>query len=162
VRTMDAALPRAGALAIAGDRIAGGVGTHETALASPEVVDLGGRCVVPGFTDSHVHFPQWSLAQHQVRLEGTRSLAEVVALGEEAAWKFRERYVYGQTSEDEWIDAMRGGLKLAAARGVTAIHDKDGWLGALRFFQRLHREQSLTLRVWQSLPAAERLDQLEE
>ena len=25
-----------------------GVGTHETALASPEVVDLGGRCVLPG------------------------------------------------------------------------------------------------------------------
>ena len=56
---MDAALPEAAALAIAGDRVAGGVGTHETALASPERVDLGGRCVLPGFTDSHVHFPTW-------------------------------------------------------------------------------------------------------
>ena len=44
VRTMDASLPAA-ALAIAGDRIAGGVGTHETALPTPERVDLGGRCV---------------------------------------------------------------------------------------------------------------------
>jgi predicted amidohydrolase YtcJ len=35
---------------------------------------------------------------------------------------------------------------------VTAIHDKDGWLGALRFFQQLRREEALTLRVWQSLP----------
>jgi predicted amidohydrolase YtcJ len=69
IRTMDPALPVARALAIAGDRIAGGVGTHETALASPERVDLGGRCVLPGFTDSHVHFPTWSLAQRQVRLE---------------------------------------------------------------------------------------------
>src|SRR5213083_1250248 len=76
---MDPSLPRAGALAIAGDRIAGGVGTHETALASPEVVDLGGRCVLPGFTDSHVHFMQWALARHQVRLEGSRSLEEAVA-----------------------------------------------------------------------------------
>ena len=35
VRTLDPALPKAGALAIAGDVVAGGVGTHETALASP-------------------------------------------------------------------------------------------------------------------------------
>ncbi|MDP9231604.1 MAG: amidohydrolase family protein, partial [Actinomycetota bacterium] len=79
IRTLDPALPAARALAIAGDRIAGGVGTHETALASPETVDLGGRCVVPGFTDAHVHFLQWALAHRQVRLEGTRSLEEAVA-----------------------------------------------------------------------------------
>ena len=27
---------------------------------------------------------------------------------------------------------MRAGLRVATSRGVTAIHDKDGWLGALR------------------------------
>ena len=37
IRTMDPSLPLARALAIAGERIAGGVGTHELALASPEV-----------------------------------------------------------------------------------------------------------------------------
>ncbi len=67
---MDPSLPTARALAIAGDRIVGGVGVHETALASPETVDLAGLTVLPGFTDSHVHFAQWSLAQRQVRLEG--------------------------------------------------------------------------------------------
>jgi len=70
IRTMDTSLPLARALAIAGERIAGGVGTHERALASPERVDLGGRCVLPGFNDSHVHFPQWALAQRQIRLKG--------------------------------------------------------------------------------------------
>src|SRR5207253_5947466 len=80
VRTMDASLPRARALAIAGDRIAGSVGTHETALASPDVVDLGGRCVLPGFNDAHVHFPTWAVAQRQVRLEDTRSLEDALAL----------------------------------------------------------------------------------
>src|SRR5438067_11353630 len=74
IRTLDPALPLARSLAIAGERIAGAVGTHETALASPEVVDLGGRCVLPGFTDSHVHFPTWAVAQRQVRLEGAESL----------------------------------------------------------------------------------------
>jgi len=48
---------------------------------------------------------------------------------------------------------MRAGLKVAAARGVTAVHDKDGWLGAFRFWQRLESDGALTLRVWQSLPA---------
>src|SRR5690348_12688318 len=76
---METSLPTARGLAIAGEWIAGGVGTHETALASPERVDLGGRCVVPGFTDSHVHFPTWALAQREVRLEGTQSLDEALA-----------------------------------------------------------------------------------
>src|SRR5439155_25461721 len=61
-----------------GDRVAGGVGTHETALPSPDRVDLGGRCVLPGFSDAHVHFPTWALAQHEVRLEGASSLDEAL------------------------------------------------------------------------------------
>jgi len=76
---MEPSLPTARGLAIAGEWIAGGVGPHESALASPERVDLGGRCVVPGFTDSHVHFPTWALAQREVRLEDTHSLDEALA-----------------------------------------------------------------------------------
>src|ERR671911_2914069 len=82
---MDPALPSAAALAVAGDRIAGAIGTHETAVASPERLDLGGRCVLPGFTDSHVHFAQWSLAQRQVRLEGAANLDEAVTRVADAA-----------------------------------------------------------------------------
>src|SRR5438067_12015323 len=63
IRTMDTSLPTARGLAIAGEWIAGGVGTHETALASPERIDLAGRCVLPGVTGSHVHFPTWAIAQ---------------------------------------------------------------------------------------------------
>ena len=79
VRTMEPSLPLARALAIAGELVAGGVSAHETALPGPERIDLGGRCVVPGFTDSHVHFPTWAMAQHEVRLEGAQSLEEAVA-----------------------------------------------------------------------------------
>lgn len=248
IRTMDPALATAGALAIAGEKVAGGVGTHERELAGPERVDLGGRCVLPGFTDSHVHFMQWSLAQRQVRLEGASSLEEAVArvgkaaaageagrwlrgtgwrdgdwsppleptkealdavapdmpvalmakdghslwlnsaalaqgdgslavqggvvevdergeptgvLREESAWQFRARYVYGRTPDEEWLDAMREGIRIANSRGVTAIQDKDGWLGALGLFQRLEAEEALTLRVWQSLPH-EQIDRLAE
>jgi predicted amidohydrolase YtcJ len=238
IRTMDSSLPLARSLAIAGDRVAGGVGTHETALPGPERIDLGGRCVLPGFTDSHVHFPTWALAQGEVRLEDTQSLDEALArvaeaaghapddrwlrgrgwrsgdwspsveptrqaldsivsdrpvallhrdshslwlnsaaleqangdlsvpggvvetdergeptglLREESCWHFRDTYL--DISDDEHVEAMRAGVKLAASRGVTALHDKDGWIGAFRFWQRLEAEGSLTLRVWQSLPA---------
>src|SRR5207302_4055676 len=96
IRTLDPSLPLARSLAIAGDRIAGGVGTHETALASPDVVGLGGRCVLPGFTDSHVHFPSWALAQRQVRLEGAASLDEALARVAAAAGSLPEgRWVRG-------------------------------------------------------------------
>jgi predicted amidohydrolase YtcJ len=236
VRTLEPALPVARALAIAGERVAGGVGTHESALPSPEHVDLGGRCVLPGFSDAHVHFPTWALARRQVALDGCRSLEEALArvreaprpaagrwirgygwrsgdwaagvdptrhdldavtgdapaaliakdyhslwlnsaalavadgdlevaggvverdgdgeptgvLREEAAWRFRDRHVL--TGDDEYVEAMRDGVRTAAARGVTAVHDKDGWLGAPRLWQRLRDEAGLTLRVWQSLP----------
>jgi predicted amidohydrolase YtcJ len=239
IRTLDPSLPAARALAIAGERIAGGVGVHETALPSPDRVDLGGRCVLPGLNDAHVHFPTWSLAQRQVRLAGTRTLEETLervaaavpsvepgrwlrgmgwrsgdwspeteptkealdrvtgdvptalmardyhslwlnsaalarangdlevhggvverdprgeptgVLREECAWHFRD--TYARPSDDEMVEASREGIRLAVSRGVTAVHDKDGWLGALRVFQRLRDEGSLLLRVWQSLPHA--------
>jgi hypothetical protein len=232
VRTLDAALPVSRALAIAGDRVAGGVGAHETALPTPDVVDLRGRCVVPGFTDSHVHFPTWSLGQRDLSLDGVASLAEALervrgaseragwirghgwrsagweaeptkealdevtggtpaalwakdlhslwlnssalalaqgdleveggvverdaqgeatgVLREEAAWRFRERFP--SVPEDEWVEVVRAGVKLAHSRGVTAVHDKDGWIGAPEIFQRLSEREGLSLRVWQSLP----------
>jgi len=248
VRTLDPSLPVAAGLAIAGDRVAGGVATHESALPSPERVDLGGRCVLPGFTDAHVHFLQWALYQGQVRLEGARSLDEAVArvaeaargvepgrwlrgtgwrsgewtppveptkdaldavapdvpvalmardghslwlnsralahadgdlavhggvvevdargeptgvLREESAWRFRRRHVFPVIDDAEWGQLLRRALQVAASRGVTAIHDKDGWLGAARQFQLLDRAGALTLRVWQSLPASS-LGELED
>ena len=235
IRTLDPQLPTARALAIAGSYIAGGVGVHESALASPETVDLGGRCVLPAFTDSHVHFPTWSLNQLQVKLDGCGSLDEALTrireakvapgrwlrgygwrsgdwstrveptkevldgvtgdtpaiffskdyhsawlnsaalavasgnldvdggvverdehgeptgvLREESAWTFRDRHV--ETSQEEWVEATRTGIRLANSRGVAAIHDKDGWLGAPGIFQRLRDEGNLSLRVWGSIP----------
>jgi predicted amidohydrolase YtcJ len=71
-------------------------------------------------------------------------------LREESAWRFKERYL--RIPDDEYVEAMRTGLKLANARGVTCVHDKDGWLGAAGLWQRLDELGSLSLRVWQSVP----------
>ena len=211
VRTLDRQVPTQRALAIAGERIAGGVGVHETSLASPEAIDLGGRVVVPGFSDAHVHFPTWAFAQTELDLEGcsldealgrvqaaelgadgwirgrgwrgfepTRESLDRVTGGtpaalvakdghslwvnsaaggpaggvlrEEEAWAFQERHL--RIPDAEYLAAMRAGLKLAAARGVTAVHDKDGGLDALSLWQQLEAAGSLTLRVWQSVPHA--------
>jgi predicted amidohydrolase YtcJ len=234
IRTLDPSLPTVNSLWIAGERIAGGVGVHETSLPSPETVNLGGRCVLPGFTDSHVHFPTWALARQDVRLHGCTSLAEALdcvraapqdgswlrgqgwrdadwpdgpptrqaldeieparpamliskdyhalwlnsaalslaggdleveggvvvrdergeptgVLYEEAAWHFKARFV--GIDADEYVAAMRDGVRVASARGVTALHDKDGWLGAIGLWQRLEQQGGLPLRVWQSTPA---------
>src|SRR5438477_7386939 len=75
---MDPSLPTTAALAIAGPLVAGGVGTHEAALPTPDRIDLRGRCVLPAFADSHVHFPTWALSQTDVRLDGVPSLAEAL------------------------------------------------------------------------------------
>src|ERR687888_625009 len=77
-------------------------------------------------------------------------------LREECAWHFRDTHV--RPTEDEMVEASREGVRIAVARGVTCVHDKDGWRGALGVWQRLRDEGSLPLRVWQSLPA----DQVDE
>ena len=78
-------------------------------------------------------------------------------LREESAWRFRDRFV--EVTEDECVAAVRNGIELANSRGVAAIHDKDGWLGAASIFGRIHENEGLTLRVWQSLPT-DRLPEL--
>jgi glycerophosphoryl diester phosphodiesterase len=72
IRTLDPAAPTVGQLAVRGALIA------DRPDPEAEVVELDGRCVLPGFTDSHVHFPTWSLGLRQARLEGARSLDEAL------------------------------------------------------------------------------------
>ena len=78
-------------------------------------------------------------------------------LRENSAWAFRDRYV--RPTVDEMVEASSEGMRVAAARGVVAIHDKDGWLGAFEVFERLLEDEELLVRVWQSFPW-ERLDEL--
>ncbi len=127
VRTLDPSLPVSRALAIAGDRIAGGVGVHETALASPETVDLGGRCVLPGFTDSHVHFPTWAVAQHEVPLDGCRSLDEALARVRDSTVTGETLRGYGWRSGD-WSDPRdptKEDLDAVTGSRPTALIAKD-------------------------------------
>ena len=223
IRTLDPSLPTARALAIAGARIAGGVGVHETALASPDASisaaaasspasptrtstsrrgrSRSGRCsstervarggarararrrvapadagcaatagatatgtaveptkealdAVTGETPDAPHLEGLPLGSGSTRRRSrapaatststaasssaTRRGEPTGILREESAWRFRDRYVASRPRTSASRRRAQG-CKLAASRGVGAIHDKDGWLGAPGIFQRLPR-----------------------
>ncbi|HJY39995.1 MAG TPA: amidohydrolase, partial [Steroidobacteraceae bacterium] len=78
--TGDAAQPWAQALVIDGETLAL-VGSDEDARQAnaAQVVDAGGRLVVPGFTDAHVHFLSGGFALASVQLRDARTRDEFVA-----------------------------------------------------------------------------------
>ena len=81
VYTVDADKPEVQALAIRGDRLAV-VGTNDEALAlrgtQTQVVDAGGRAVIPGLHDAHGHVLGLGQSLQQVELRGTTSAQAVV------------------------------------------------------------------------------------
>ena len=68
------------AIAIRGERIAA-VGTRKEVetLRGPatKVTDAGGRLLLPGFTDCHIHFMEGSLGLTRVDLNGATTVAEI-------------------------------------------------------------------------------------
>ena len=79
MHTMDAATPRAQAVAIAGNRVLA-VGSNAKVLSPKgEGVNLRGRTVVPGFTDSHLHFMSYGLSLKQIDLAEVPTLEEALA-----------------------------------------------------------------------------------
>lgn len=78
--TGDDAQPWAQALVIDGDKI-GVVGTNDEARKAnaEQIVDAGGRLIVPGFTDAHTHFREGGFALASVQLRDARTREEFVA-----------------------------------------------------------------------------------
>jgi len=74
--------PAATAIAIRGKKILA-VQDDATirALAHPHTrqINLQGRLVLPGLTDAHFHFYDWSLGRRDLELAGTKSLDELLA-----------------------------------------------------------------------------------
>jgi predicted amidohydrolase YtcJ len=72
VLTMDAGQPRAQAVAWAGGRIVAVGGAEVAALAGPDtrVIDAGGRTLLPGFVESHLHLVLGGLELAQLQIGG--------------------------------------------------------------------------------------------
>ena len=79
--TMDKDAPTAQAVAVR-NGIIEAVGTDEDILAlkaeGTEVIDLGGKTLIPGFNDSHLHLLGYALKLSMVDLNGTRSVDELI------------------------------------------------------------------------------------
>jgi predicted amidohydrolase YtcJ len=101
VRTFDAGARTASAVAIADGRIVA-VGSddevREGAGSAADVVDLGGRTVLPGINDSHAHVGWWALATAAGALDVRPGSAPSVAAVQELVREAADR-----TPEGEWI-----------------------------------------------------------
>src|SRR4029079_3597932 len=99
------------------------------ALASPEVVDLGGRVVLPGFTDSHVHFPTWAMAQTEVKLDGCASLDEALdrirSAPVPAAGRWLRGYGWRSAAGSPQREPTRHDLDAIAPNAPAAMIAKD-------------------------------------
>ncbi|HLW88165.1 MAG TPA: amidohydrolase [Terriglobales bacterium] len=95
--TVDEAHPRAQAVAVFGDRIIA-VGTNEevVSLRGPKtrMIDAGGKLLLPGFNDAHLHFVSGGMQLDSVQLNDATSLDEFVRRIAERAKK---------TPKGEWI-----------------------------------------------------------
>ena len=80
VWTADADRPRAEAVLVQDGRIAFVGSTNEAAAQAPadaEVIDLGGRMLLPGFVESHSHPATAGLLNSKLQVIGAQTVAEV-------------------------------------------------------------------------------------
>ncbi len=100
-------LPDAQALAISQGRIIA-LGTNDDILhledAATEKIDLGGRLVVPGFIDSHIHFYEWALKRGDLQLDDLSCLEDLLASVEKSTHSLAPgKWIMGQGwNETDW------------------------------------------------------------
>ncbi len=134
ILTVDAARPRAEAIAIAGERIlALGTDAEIAALAGPstKVVDLGGKTVTPGFIDGHCHpassgrkhlrFIDCDLRSIKAIQDAVRERAEKTPPGE---WVCGFKYDDTKTAERRFL--TRQDLDAAAPQHPVYIEHRGG------------------------------------
>ncbi len=95
--TVDKSRPTAQAVAVLGDRIIAVGSNADIAVLrghDTKVIDLGGKLLLPGFNDAHVHFVSGGLQLESVQLNDVTSKEEFVRrIGEQAK----------KTPKGEWI-----------------------------------------------------------
>jgi predicted amidohydrolase YtcJ len=111
VWTVDSKLPKAQAVAIIGDRIVA-VGSQADVQgwrgASTRVIDAGGRLVLPGFNDAHVHFVSGGQQLDAVDLNDATSAEEFVKrVAQQASKTPNKQWITGgDWDETKWSPAQ--------------------------------------------------------
>ena len=121
VRTMDDAHPKAEAVAVSGNRIAAvGTSADLRALAGPKtrIVDAGGKSVLPGFNDAHVHWLMGGYSITNVDLRDATSPAEFAnRIGEHAKKIPKGRWILG----GDWDHEKWPGTPLPTKEMIDAV-----------------------------------------
>lgn len=107
------------AVLLDGERIAW-VGSADDAPDADEIVDAGGRAVIPGFVDSHSHlvFGGDRAAEFEARMAGQKY----------AAGGIRSTVAETRASSDDQLRArLRGFVDELLAQGTTTIEIKSGY-----------------------------------
>jgi predicted amidohydrolase YtcJ len=131
--------PSATAVAISGDRVLA-VGSDELAvLSGPQttVVDLGGRTVIPGLIDGHVHLMRAGQTwEDELHWDGVGTLAEALGMIERAAATLRP---------GEWVRVVGGWhpSQFAEGRGPTRADLDRGAPDNPVYVQLLYQEALL-------------------
>lgn len=140
VVTLDPRKPAAQAIAIAGDRILA-VGSAEEVggvrkTRGTETIDLGGATVIPGLVDAHAHVASLGETLETVRLYGTTSWEQVVALAKErAATTPKGGWIVGDGwDQNDWAGAgkdfpVHDALSAAIPDHRVFLHRVDGHAG---------------------------------
>jgi hypothetical protein len=122
--TMDPLTPQVTALAVAGGRVAAlGSDADIRALAGPgtEVIDAGGRLVLPGFQDTHIHLQDSGQDYSQnADLSGARSIGELLSSLSAFAATHARPWVNGTG----WYSGVFGVQNLNAAVLDRAVPDR--------------------------------------
>lgn len=144
IYTMDAAHPRASALAI--DTMSGrilAVGENDEVRRfggyAPEVVDLRGKTVLPGFIDAHIHLLATAYRSHHIDAANCTSEEEVADLVRQRAASTPpgQWILGGRWYKDIWPGQhfpTRASLDAAAPLHPVALWSKDGhllWVNSL-------------------------------
>ncbi len=121
IYTVEPAQPWVQAVAIRQhQRIAIGDTAEVLALAGPttQLLDLGGKLVLPGLCDAHIHFIDWSLGQHEVGLADCASKADMLErIAQRAAASTADAWITGQG----WNESRWGETRFPTVADLDAV-----------------------------------------
>lgn len=113
IRTLDKAYPQVSAMAVK-DGVILRLGTDQEVLsladANTKKIDLEGRLMLPGFSDTHLHLLFYATFKRRIDLVDTTSYEEVVRLCKDDAEKARKenRWVIGcNFNQVNWSDVNK-------------------------------------------------------
>jgi predicted amidohydrolase YtcJ len=146
VYTVDEKRPWAQSLAIRKGKIVA-IGSDEQVARfrgiGTKMIDAGGKLVLPGFTDSHIHMTDGGFTLIQAHADGATHTSEV---------RNHLRFCSDPPADApphshvENLNALRAAMKWANQNGIARVHSAGGDFDELDVLQELRDEQQLSVR----------------